>query len=426
VFRSGYGIYYPPTSASTNFATSDGFSTVTQWVSTQGGGGIVPQNPLSNPFPQGLLQPPGSSQGLTTLVGNTINAMQRYHPSGYVQSYSADFQWEFKSGGVIEVGYSGTQSRKLLLGVTRNINAVDPKYFSLGTALNDSVPNPFFGVITSGTLAGATVPRYQLLRPYPQFLNVNLFGDTPGASASFNALTFKYAQRFSKGLNTIITYQWSKAMDNTSETQAWEISDNIRNPYDMHVDRSISGHDLPQSFVATTVYELPIGKGKSFAANVPKALDLVVGGWQVSGVARFASGLPLQITQPNTLSTYGYAVARPNIADLKALSVPSQVPDQWFNTAAVTRSPDFTIGNAPRWLPNLRYGPTKHADLALSKNFRFFENLRTQFRAEAFNITNTPQFGRANTNVGDGAFGKVTGTTNVGSRNIQLALRFDF
>ena len=426
VVRTGYGIYYPPTVAVSN-GTTDGFSTTTPWVSTQGGGGLIPQNLLSNPFPQGLNLPVGSSQGLLTQVGNSVNAFQRKHPSAYVQSYSLDFQYELGRGGVLELGYSGTQGRKLLLGNSPNLNQLDPKYLSLGTTLNDPVPNPFFSQITTGTLAGATVPRYQLLRPYPQFTSVTLSGDTPGAGSSFNALTFKYAQRFSKGISSIVTYQWSKAIDNTSETQAWEIGDVSRNAFDRSSDRSFSGHDLPQSLVATVVWELPVGRGKAVGANWNRAVDAVVGGWQISAINRFSSGLPLQFSSANTLGVYGFNVLRPNIAKLKDLEVSNQGPDHWFNTAAVTAPAPFTLGNAPRWVPNIRYSPIIGSDLALQKNFKPIEKVKVQFRAEAFNVSNYVQFGRANTTVGSNGFGTVSGyAPGAGPRNIQAGLRVDF
>jgi hypothetical protein len=428
VARTGFGMYYPPTVAVSN-GTTDGFSTNTPWVASQSNAGIFPANPLSDPWPQGLNQPVGSSQGLTTLVGNGINAFQRLHPSGYVLSYSFDLQYQISQSAVVELGYSGTQGRKLLLGSSYNLNQLDPKYLSLGTALNDQVANPFFGIIPSGPLAGATVPRNQLLRPYPQFTNVTLSGDTPAATAHFNALNAKYNQRFSEGLSALITFQWSKAIDNSSETQAWEIGDVLRDRTNLAADRSISGHDLPRSLVATLVYELPVGKGKKFGAKMNNVANAVAGGWQISTITRFADGLPLQFTASNTLSAYGFNVLRPNITNLADLRNMDQTPDHWFNTSSsVISSPaPFTLGSAPRWASNLRYGSLKQADVALVKNFRYGEFLKAQLRAEAFNLGNYVQFGRASTTVGASDFGKVTGyAAGGGPRNIQVALRVSF
>lgn len=426
VVRAGYGIFYTPAWAGA--LAADGYSVSTSWVSSQGGGGLVPQDRLSNPFPNGFVQPVGSSQGLSTLVGQSVNAFVRDHPTPYVQSYSIDFQYEVTHSSVIEVGYSGVQGRKLFYGYGLNANQLDPQYLSLGSALNAPVANPFFGKITTGTLSGPTIPRYQTLLPFPEFTAVNLSGLTPGASSSFNALTFKYSQRFTAGLQALVTYQYSKAIDNASETQSWEISDAQRNVYNLSNERSISGHDVPQSFTASLTYELPFGRGRTFGSNMNRVLDAVAGGWQVATAVRFGSGLPLQFTANNTLSTYGYSVARPNITSLTDLASGTRSPDRWFNTSSsvVSAPAPFTIGTAPRWVSNERTGPLDSADLSLMKSFNLTEAWKMQFQAQAFNLTNTPQYGRPNTTVGSTTFGVVTGTTYVTPRNIQLALRLTF
>lgn len=424
VFRGGYGIFYPQTGGGTN----QGFSTTTTWVSTVGGDGINPNSAalLAKPFPNGFVQPAGTSRGLLTQVGDSVNAFSRHHPSGYVQNFSADFQYEIAKGMVLEVGYTGTQSRKLLYGTGQQANQLHPNELARGAGLDAPVANPFFGVIPTGILAGRTVPQQRLLRPHPQFTAVNLSGDTPGASASFNALVVRYNWQLARGLNLLTTYQWSKAIDNASEWQGWEVGDTLRDFYNQRVDRSISAHDLPQSFVNTMVYELPVGKGKKYGTDMHPVANAVLGGWQVSSIVRFGSGLPLGFTAPNTLGAYGFQIQRPNVADLKAAAVENPIPDQWFNKAAFSRPGTYEIGNMTRWAPNIRFGRTNHADFALLKNFRFRESIKAQFRAEMFNMTNTPQFGRANTDISSGDFGRVTGTTNVGPRNIQLGLRIQF
>lgn len=424
VFRGGYGIFYPQTGGGAN----QGFSTTTTWVSTNGGDGINPNSGalLRNPYPNGFNQPVGSSQGLLTATGEAVSAFSRHHPQSYVQSFSADFQFEAAKGMVFEFGYTGTQSRKLSFGTGQQANQLDPQFLSLGAQLDQAVPNPFRGIIASGVLAGATVPRHRLLRPHPQFTAVNLSGDAPGASASFNALVTRFHWQIGANLNLLTTYQFSKAIDNASEWQGWEVGDTLRNYYDLSVDRSISAHDLPHSFVNALVYELPVGKGRKYMADMHPVANAILGGWQVSSITRFGSGLPLGFTSPNTLGNYGFQTQRPNVADLKAAAVDNPDPSRWFNTAAFTPPGTHEMGNLTRWTPNIRFGPTKHADLAILKNFRWGERWKAQFRAEMFNFTNTPQFGRANTTVGSGAFGTVTGTTNVGPRNVQLGLRIQF
>src|SRR5262249_14736405 len=162
--------------------------------------------------------------------------------------------------------------------------------------LDQQVANPFFGVIGSGVLAGATVPRQRLLRPYPQFTAVNIPSDTPGASSGYNALEAKVTKRLSAGLNPLSRFPLSKAIHHASETQGWELSENFRDFNNINIERSISGHDVPFSWVSSVVYELPIGKGKKIGGDLPGVVNAIVGGWQVSAISRISTGLPLQVT----------------------------------------------------------------------------------------------------------------------------------
>jgi hypothetical protein len=429
VFRGGFGIFYAPAWAGAN--TSDGYSLQTPWVSSQGGGGFVPQQLLSNPFPTGILPAPGSSQGLLTLTGLSINAFSRLHPSPYSETYSADFQYELTNSMVIELGYGGVQGRKLFYGYSSplNINQLPPQFLSLGNALNAQVPNPFYGIFTTGTLAGKTIPQYQLLLPYPQYSAVNLSTITPGAGSSYNALIAKFSRRFSNGLQAVVTYQWSKAIDNSSETQGWEIGDQERNVYDTSIDRSISAHDVPQAFTASVTYDLPFGKGRKLLPQANRVVNAIVGGWQLATAVRLGSGLPLGFTVPNSLSTYGYSVNRANITSLSDLVSGPQSPDHWFNTSSsvVSAPPPFTIGTAPRWIPNLRFGKLDNTDMSLMKTFNITERWKAVFQAQAFNVTNTPQYGKANTTVGNPNFGIITSSApGATPRNIQLAMRVLF
>ncbi|MBM3759764.1 MAG: hypothetical protein FJW36_05915 [Acidobacteria bacterium] len=374
VFRGGYGMFYPQTGGGTN----QGFSTTTTWVSTNGGDGLNPNTGalLRNPFPQGLNQPIGSSQGLRTQVGDSVNFFPRLHPLSYVQNFSFDFQYEIQRGMVLELGFTGSQGRKLVYGTGQQANQLETSLLSRGAALDASVPNPFRGVIPTGILAGATVPANRLLRPFPQFTAVNLSGDTPGASSSFNALVVRYNWQISGGLNLLTTYQWSKAIDNASEWQGWEVGDTMRDYYNQRIDRSISAHDLPQSFVNALVYEMPVGKGRKFLTDLHPVANAIIGGWQVSSIVRFGSGLPLGFTAPNTLANYGFQVQRPNVADLKTAAAENPTPNQWFNQAAFTRPGTYELSTMTRWVPNIRFGPTNHADVAILKNFRFLERFK--------------------------------------------------
>lgn len=428
VARGGFGIFYVPASALYTFDPIPGFSTDTPFLSTVGGGGLIPLNRLSNPFPQGIFEPPGAG-GLDTLVGFGPNQvwLKSPHPTGYLQNFSIDLQYQFNPGTVIEVGYSGFQGRKLVFGQPLSFNQLPTQYLSLGDQLNELVPNPFFGQITEGNLSGETIPRYRLLLPYPQFDGGSLTRSIPGASASFNAMTVKLTKQFANGASLITSYQWSKNIDNASEDQGWAINDAWRDYYNRDLERSISAHDVPQSFVTSLVYDLPVGKGRKYGSDLPRVAEAVVGGWQTSTIVRLQSGLPLSVQTINNAGAYGFAVQRPNLVT-KYTKPANQTPDNWINPAPFEFPADFTIGNGPRYTSDLRESATKNVDLSFTKFFAFGERSRLMLRADFLNLFNHPQFGgpfNTDTFFGSETFGQVFNTSNY-PRNIQLGLKFEF
>jgi hypothetical protein len=302
------------------------------------------------------------------------------------------------------------------------------QYLSLGAALDQRVPNPFYGIVRDGFLNTPTIPYQRLLRPFPQFDAVTRNAHTPGGSSSYNAMLLKLTKQFSSGLMLLSSYQWSKAIDNIGETEPSPggAADAFRDNGNLRIERSLSAHDLPHSFVTAFVYDLPFGRGKAFGGSLPGSVDFLIGGWQVSGIVRFSSGLPVRMTAPSTIAQYGFGVQLPNVTSGSDVRVDDQRPERWFNTAAFSVPAPYTVGNAPRRLNELRADRQKNADLSLMKNFRPMERMRVQFRAEAFNLTNTPQFGWPDTAVGSNTFGVVSGTMNVGPRNVQFGLKVDF
>jgi Carboxypeptidase regulatory-like domain len=428
VVRAGYGIFYVQTISAGPTGNTDGFSVTTPIVASQNNAGLVPQNPINNPFPTGLLQPIGSSQGLLTEVGNGVNAFLLKHPTPYVQSFSADFQYQPTANTVLQVGYQGSQGRKLAIGYGLNKNQLDPQYLSLGNALTSTVANPFYGIFPAGgQLSGTTLSRNQLLRPYPQFTSVSVSADTPGASSSYNALLVNYSQHVRHDLTAVINYQWSKAIDNTSETGF--NSDAARNVYNLSLERSISAHNVPQNFTATVIWQLPFGRGKQFGSQMNRLADAFLGNWQFSTITNFVSGQPLQFSCPNTLSSFGFSVCRPNISNVPALALSQRKLTQWFNTSTsvVSAPAAFTIGNAPRYLNNVRTGKLERSDVTVRKNFVVTGEKTIGVQATAYNIANTPYYGAANTTLGSPTYGQVTGTAaGAFSRTVELGARFTF
>jgi len=163
VGRVGAGMFYGPTSAMISFDSPGefpGYTAQTNWLSTKDGEGWIPTNLVSNPFPQGLSQPVGNSQGAMTLVGNGAGQLWKKgpHPVGEIYQWSMDFQYQVSAHSVAEIGYTGVRGRRLLFGNPNfDLTQMSDQYLSLGSKLLDNVPNPFYGVITdpNSYLAGA-------------------------------------------------------------------------------------------------------------------------------------------------------------------------------------------------------------------------------------------------------------------------------
>ncbi|MDE1175039.1 MAG: TonB-dependent receptor [Edaphobacter sp.] len=446
-FRGGYGIFYPQMITTAPTANTDGFSVTNAAIATVNGQGIFANTLISNPFPNGLASAVGSSNGLLTNVGTSVSAFLFQKTTPRMQTYSFDVQLQPTSRSVVEIGYAGSQGRHLASGYTLNRNQMDPSYLPLGpTYLNTAVTNPMYGYLpTSSANNTTTLPRYKLLLPYPQFTSVSLPTDLPKASSSYNALTTKYTQRFGSQLTTIFTYQWSKAIDNTSETQGWETGDAARDYYHLNLERSVSAHDVPQYFTGMVIWKLPFGHGARWGQNMNTVIDGVLGGWEVSSITTFSSGLPYQFSCTNNLSIFGFSACRPNVSDIGQLKLQKRSVDTWFN-ANVLSNPtlmnasgqvtSYGIGNMPRYTSNVRFGSARRADLTLRKRFKLPQEMNFSIEAAAYNVSNTPQYGQANTSVGNTANGVTTYSNTMGRvtslaagstpRIVEFTGRFNF
>ena len=297
VMRGGYGIFYPPSYRGTGPAP--GFSSDTPYVASNDGG-LTPANTLSTAFSGGLVPVSGSSLGGLTNVGQSVTAVSRDRKTYYTQQWTYGFQYAPTSNDVIDLTYVGNHGVHVVASGL-NLNQLDPKYFSMGNALLTQVPNPFFGHITSSgcSLDQPTVPQGQLLRPYPEFCDINENQDPAGGS-NYNALDVNYTHRVSQGLTLLASYTFSKFLDNVGGPENWasasaNFSENIRNVYNLAAEKSVDATDTPHSFVLSYVYELPVGKGRKFAAGVNGVVNQVIGGWQTSGTLTLKEGFPLTI-----------------------------------------------------------------------------------------------------------------------------------
>ncbi len=420
--RTGYGVYFSRSVTAPAATSTLGYSNETAWVTT-GDGGRTPQYLLSNPFPNGIAEAIGNSQGPLTRVGDSVTAFLNRRPTPYMQQYSLDFQFEIRRDTMGEIGYSGSQGRKLSYGFPFRLNQLPDAALALGDQLRELVPNPFYGVSGGAIGSRATVERRQLLRPFPQFDQVEL-RDMPGAGSSFNALNARMTRRLAKGMTVIATYRWAKAIDNASETISFGTNDRGRNFNDMSLDRSISLHDIPHSLAVTYLYTLPVGRGQRFLSAMPAVLDGILGGWRFSGIYKFDSGYPLNFDAPDFTYSMGGS-QYPNISDRKQLPLDKQDRLHWFNTAVFSQALPYTFGNAPRWTGEVRTDEQNNWNVGIMKYFSPIEKVKLQFRADMFNAFNHVRFSTPVTDVSTRSLGEVTSTRGQ-PRVVQLGLKMTF
>src|SRR5581483_8505336 len=216
VVRGGFGIFWSGTTdigAGTNAAP--GFSATTPFVSSLDN--ITPLNVLRNPFPDPLLNPIGSSQGLATLVGQGISFTDIQRRVPYTEQYSFGLQRQLGTGTLIEASYVGNRGIALA-NSNVELDQLPDNLLSMGSALLDQVANPFYGIISNGALASKTVARGQLLRPYTQYTGVTVLSPTIGNS-TYHSLQLKVEKRFSKGISLLASYTNAKIIDDVGNPQ---------------------------------------------------------------------------------------------------------------------------------------------------------------------------------------------------------------
>ena len=432
VARSGFGMFYGPTTATGPSPTSVGALTydATTSVTTTVDGGRTPYTTLSNPFAAGYVEPTHGSQGLLSLLGQTIQAQDRGDRTPYSLQWNFDLQYQFAGNSLLDVAYVGNSGVRLL--VQTQDNQIPDALLPMGTGLTQSVPNPFHGIIPSNSSIGAaTTTLGQLLRPYPQFTGVQQTWTSLGHS-SYDALQVKYHKRYATGLQFLVSYTWSKLIDDYSSAScgclgfltvpAFTDNNNRR------LDKSLSLLDVAHHLVANYQYDLPFGKGKRYL-NGNRLVSAVVGGWSINGITTVQSGFPLSITsQTNTTGSDG-GTQRPDLTGLSTGS-PGSVSQRingYFNPAAFAKAPLYAFGSAGRMLPDNRGPYLFNWDLSFLKQVPIHESIRLELRGELFNAFNSANFQGPSGNglvYGLPQFGIITATYD--PRIIQVAMKMFF
>jgi Carboxypeptidase regulatory-like domain/TonB dependent receptor-like, beta-barrel len=415
VLRGGYAHVYGGSYQQANGTVGPfGFRTENLWVSTVDG--ITPFRLLRDPYPAGFQPSPGSSEGLLTGAGGALQAPLRDgSPTPWNRQWNITVQRELPWRVAVEVAYVGTEGHDLQTNSESglNLNQLDPSFQALGSALNQLVPNPFFGIVNSGVLVAPQIARAQLLRPYPQFTDIIPLQNT-GSTSIYHALQISLNRRMSGGLLLAGSYVWAKAEEEGESHQ---------DSYDIAASRSVASYDIPHRIVMSALYELPFGRGHRFGTNMPLLLDGVLGGWQVNGIVTLQSGTPLTISASNTAGLFNPVTrANWNGQDPSLEGPAEERLQRWFDTTAFSQPAAFTFGNAGATFPLLRTHNVRNLDLSLFKHFALPGGMRLQARIEAFNVLNRVQFGSPNTSVTSSSFGVVTSQANT-PRQLQFGFK---
>lgn len=416
VLGAGYGIFFGQMGVDRQHVNQGGFSQATNVVPSLDNG-LTFRATLSNPLPDGIQTPAGSSGGLLTNVGRGVSFFNEDPVSSYMQRWSVSLRRQLPLRSTLEVSYIGNRGTKL--EVARQFNSVPAAYLSTSPVrdqktidmLSTQVTNPFASIPAfSGTgLSGTRVARSQLLRPYPQFQNIST--DLADGYSYYHSMQTNVEKRISHGLLFQVAWTWSKFMEATSY-----LNDTDLRPYE-----TIASIDTTHRFVASAIYELPFGKGKPVLGGAGTWLNRVVGGWQVQGVYEGQSGMPLN---------FGNIIFNGDVKDI-ALPVSERSVERWFNVdAGFERSSKNQLANNIRTFPlrfsGIRSDGINNFDLSMLKNIPIKESVRGQFRMEAYNALNHVQLANPNMAPANSAFGSITAEKGHGQRQINFVFKLLF
>jgi hypothetical protein len=358
-------------------------------------------------------------------LGQGVFTVDRNLGSGYVQQWNLAVQREITNNLTFEIAYVGSKATHLG-DPDANINQLTPEQLATGASLLTKVPNPYFGEIpASSSIGQATITNAQLLKPFPRFTNVTFFRNNIGNS-NYNAVQAKLEKRFSRGLSLLVSYTRSKLIDDASSVFDSSIFTGpvanypVADGFNRRLDRDLSAGDIPNVLAVSWTYELPIGAGHNL--NPRGVVGKFTNGWQIAGIVSIQSGIPLAVTQTTNFNAFaGFGTQRPNCVGDTSLGSNSSIAD-FFNVDAFQIAPQFSLGSCSR---NPVRGPSyQDADMALIKRTNITERYSVDFRAEVFNLTNTPPLGAPNVVVGSAGFGSITSAGD--PRVFQMALKFNF
>lgn len=399
--RAGAGIFYTQDTGNPVFDMARSLSGKLQDTANIATHNLTFEAPFfAGASPCGALAPPLACVPTPTLV-NTYYVRR----TPYVEQYELNLQRQLGKNTSLEIGYLGTQGHFL------------PRY----VYFNAAAPGP-----------GSQLSR----EAWPNFNNTVENIDI--VNGNYNALSVKVTRRMSSGFTYLLGYTYSKSIDDGSGLRTLG-TDQIgaQNSYCISCERGLSIFDQKHRFVASTLYQLPFGKGHALMNG--RVANAIAGGWDLGVIWSMATGSPVDIMDGQDRSNIGSSsMDRPNAVAGQSFQLSNPTPNEWFNVQAFALQPQYTFGNLGR---NTLIGPPLFSvDSSLKKDMRFTEQLKLQLRLDAFNTFNHPNFGSPGNSLtadhldangvpipGSGSFGTITSlNSNVSMRQLQVSLKLVF
>lgn len=391
VLRGGYGIFYfldrggidnqlaqnPPYSGFSQFNYTDGVRITLS--------GRAPNNTLDSRLATGTL-PLGSVSDVNLNDPRNVSvlAVLPNNKTSLVQQYNVQFQYQLTGTTAISAAYVGTRGSNLVL------------YYNLNGRIIEQGTNV---VCPNGT---STSPCYPTLAG-----NAVRVRDDNGKS-QYDSMQIQLERRYTRGWQYRVAYTFSNTKDNGEGAfdSVGDTNINFIEPF------SRSRIDFPHVLSVESVYDIPYGRGREYGSDIPAFLDAIIGGWQVNGIFRAQSGSAFDVRRNGVrVDLIGDPYAGTN--------------GKYLNLAAFREAPTGRFGTLER--NSLRSPSTYQMNLGVTKNFSVFETVKLQFRAEFFNLFNTPQLSVPNTDLGNtNDFGKIQGTQAFSNRQIQFGFRMQF
>ncbi len=385
VVRAGFGIFYNQDIGNAYFDLARNIAGRVTITSTPGTPSLFYSNAV-----------PGGSGTIANVPTPYAYSMAPDHRTSYVMQYLFNIQRQVSPNWALEAGYLGSASRHL-----QGFQDV-----------NQSIPG--------------TVGSVSSRAPYPGFSNIQYVQD--GGNGDYNSLALKATRRFSQGFSVIASYTWSKSIDTTSgiRNQGFDTL-YPQNSFCLACERGLSAFDTRHRMVSSVLYDLPVGNGRLVNITNP-VLNTIIGGWEAGGILTLQTGMPgtLTIGGIDNASTGAGGYDRPNYTGISPY-LDNPTPSRYWNLTSFTEAPPGQFGNVGR---NSITGPGIIAfDAELHKQFKmpYKESHFLQFRFEAFNVLNHPNWAMPNLNIlaKGQAFGTVTATSTA-MRQLQLGLKYLF